>query len=116
MEHLQYSGIVQKGKKQAMALGFPTINIPLSDTALSGIFVGRVYLGEKTYPAAVFADPERRVLEAHLLDTQRVLYGEHMTIELLEKIRDTMQFKDRDDARAWIQRDIQYVKEYFVTS
>src|SRR3989344_1651888 len=57
----RYSGIVQEGTKRAATLGFPTINIPLGNSDVSGIYAARVMMGEKEYPAAAFADPKRKI-------------------------------------------------------
>ena len=111
---LTYIGIVQKGTKRASALGFPTINIQLEDAETSGIYAARVKIGEQKYIAAAFADPKRKLLEAYLLDFQpRELYGEEVTIEFFEKIRDSEMFENDAKLRAAITSDIEGVRRFF---
>ena len=110
-----YKGVVQKGTKRGAVLGFPTANIPLDDPEPSGIYAARVTVkeGEAPYMAAVFADQKRKLLEAHILDFSDDLYGEHITIELHKKVRDTEMFENDEKLRAMITEDIKKTREYF---
>jgi riboflavin kinase/FMN adenylyltransferase len=105
-------GVVETGKRHGTELGYPTANIPLDNAAFSGIYVGRVLVDDTTYGAALYADPSRGVLEAHLLEFAGDLYGKTITIEIGEKIRDIQQFKDNAEARATIAGDIAQIQEY----
>lgn len=108
-----YRGIVEKGTKRAAELGFPTINIPLNDKTVSGIYAAKVKVGEEEYEAAAYADQKRKVLEAHLLNFSKDLYGWNVKIELLKKIREHKKFADNTNLRAAIAADIAKVKKYF---
>ena len=108
-----YQGIVKHGSKRAAALGYPTINIPLEDRNLTGIYAAKVKVGGKEYLAAAFADTTRKVLEAHLLDFSGMLYGKSIEIELLQNIRETKTFSDDTALRAAIADDVKRVQAYF---
>ena len=43
---MRYTGIVQRGEQKATAYGFPTINIPLDDASVSGVYAAKVKAGE----------------------------------------------------------------------
>ena len=105
-----YRGIVQKGKRRGAALGFPTANIALAGTEVSGIYAAKAIVGGKEYQAAAFANPERELLEAHLLDFSGDLYGKSIEIELFEKIRESMKFSDDTALRAAIADDIRRIR------
>ena len=109
---MRYKGVVQKGEKRGVALGFPTINIPLDNKDVSGIFVAKVFFDDKEYLAAAYANISRGILEAHLLDFTDDLYGKEVEIELLEKIRDDEKFSDESTLKAAIARDVAKVREY----
>ena len=109
----RYTGIVQENSRRGTELGFPTINIPLGDDSLSGIYAAKVKVGEEKYWAAAYADQKRNVLEAHLLDLNKDLYGWNVTIELFEKIRETRQFKNDAELQKAIAEDIVAVRAYF---
>ena len=114
-----YKGIVQKGKRRGTALGFPTVNIALEDAEVSGVYAAKVRIGDTEYQAAAFADPGRKLLEAHLLDflaqggsalgRSGDLYGKSVEIELFEKIRKNTRFPDDAALRAAIAEDVRRV-------
>lgn len=104
-----YTGIVQEGSKRARALGYPTVNIVYTGSE-TGVYAGNVLHDGTAYPAAAFADPERGVLEAHILDHHADLYGEIVSIELLEKIRDSRTFENDDALKAAIAADVAKIR------
>jgi len=109
------TGIVEKGKGYAGRLGFPTANIPLANSALSGIYAARVTIkeGDAPYMAAVFADPKRSLLEAYILDFFDDLVGREISIELYDKIRDTEVFTDETALKNAIAKDVEKTRSYF---
>lgn len=109
-----YTGIVQKGSRSAVALGYPTINIPLPDSGVSGIYAALVRVGEEEYEAAAYADQKKKVLEAHLFDFSKDLYGWNVKIQLMEKIREHKKFKSDEDQQKTIDADIAAVRTYFM--
>lgn len=115
MEPKTFRGVVQKGEQRGSELGFKTVNIPLADTEVSGIYAARVTLkpGDAPYMAAVYADQKRHVLEAHLLDFNDELYGLDIEIVLLEKLREDKKFTDDAALREAIESDISAVRAYF---
>jgi riboflavin kinase/FMN adenylyltransferase len=110
---MRYRGVVQEGRKRGTQLGFPTINISSTDAQVSGIFAAIVLIAEQRYPAAVYADSSRHVLEAHLLDVSDDFYGKQIEIELLEKIRDDKLFTDENELKQAIADDVAKVRKYF---
>ena len=110
---MKYNGIVQKGHQIGETFGFPTINIPLEDVHISGVYIARVKVGDEEYDAVAFGDQRRKLLEAHLLDFSADLYGWNVHIELLQKIRDRKKFSDAEDLRSAIQADIKKARAYF---
>jgi FAD synthase len=105
-----YTGIIIPGSGRASTLGFPTINIPLIDGSLSGIYAGKVFIQMKTYIAAVYADQRRRILEAHLIDFPKAPVTGQVTIELRAKVREDRMFLDDDALKAAIVDDIEQVR------
>src|SRR4051794_2468370 len=99
MEKKVYTGVVQVGDSYAKKLGFPTINIPLVDS-LTGIYVAQVLTGGETYRAAVFANPERKILEGYLLDYSGDLYGKEVSMELIQYVRPSEKFDTEEKLKA----------------
>lgn len=109
-----FHGIVLKGKRRGHALGYPTLNIPLLDEGVAAVYAARVHVGGADPSlAAAFADPKRKILEAHLLDFDADLYGKEIRIDLVAKIRDSARFESDDALKAAIAGDIAKVREYF---
>ncbi len=106
-------GIVQKGVGRGAVLGFPTANIIFGDPSVSGIYVASAVFDGREYPAVVFADQKRNILEAHMLDFSGNLYGKEIKVELLEKIRDNKMFENDDDLRAAIAGDVEEAMKFF---
>jgi FAD synthase len=109
----EYTGVVERGEGKAAELGYPTVNIALNDASVSGIYAGQVTHGDRVYHAVVFANPDRHILEAHLLDFEDDLYGEEVTIELMEKLRETASFESDGALQAAMEEDVQQAREYF---
>jgi riboflavin kinase/FMN adenylyltransferase len=116
------SGRVAHGAKLGRDLGFPTANIPLRRSPpLSGIYVVEVEVdGEKLGPAVASVGRRptvnpvaRPLLEVHLLDFEQDLYGRHLRVCFLEKLRDEEKYADLDQLKQAIARDVRRAREYF---
>ena len=114
------SGRVAHGAKLGRELGFPTANIVLRHPSpLSGIYV--VDAGERgPGVASVGRRPtvnpvEVPLLEVHLFGETRDLYGEHLKVRFLKKLRDERKFDDLGELRDAIARDAAQAREYLAT-
>ncbi|MEA3192115.1 MAG: riboflavin kinase / adenylyltransferase [Betaproteobacteria bacterium] len=114
------SGRVAHGAKLGRELGFPTANIVLRrPSPLSGIYV--VDAGERgPGVASVGRRPtvnpvDVPLLEVHLFDETRDLYGEHLKVRFLKKLRDERKYDDLGELRDAIARDAAQAREYFAT-
>jgi riboflavin kinase / FMN adenylyltransferase len=113
------SGRVAHGSKLGRGLGFPTANIVLRrPPPISGIFVVEVdNLGRGV--ASVGRRPTINpvaipLLEVHLFDYDADLYGEHLRVRFLQKLRDEEKFDGLPALQAAIARDARQAKEYFL--
>jgi riboflavin kinase / FMN adenylyltransferase len=115
------SGRVAHGAKLGRSLGFPTANIVLRRSPpLSGIFVVEVEgLGRGV--ASIGRRPTVNplplpLLEVHLFDGQRDLYGEHLRVRFLKKLRDEKKYGDLAALRRAIAQDTKDAREFFATN
>jgi riboflavin kinase/FMN adenylyltransferase len=112
------SGRVAHGEKLGRDLGFPTANIPLRrPPPVAGIYVVEV---EDFGPAVASVGRRPTVnpvalplLEVHLLDWRGDLYGRHLRVCFLEKLRDEEKYSDLDQLKNAIARDVRRAQEYF---
>jgi riboflavin kinase/FMN adenylyltransferase len=117
------SGRVAHGEKLGRELGFPTANIVLRRRPpLAGIFAVEAELEETHAVLQGVASVGRRptvrenappLLEVHLFDWQGELYGRHLRVKFLHKLRDEEKYQGLDDLRAAIGRDAQQARDYF---
>lgn len=117
------SGRVIHGNKVGRKLGFPTANIQLKRkrVALTGVFAATVSgLDKRFLPGAAslgvrptLGQGLRPVLEVHLFDFDREIYGSHVTVHFLHKLRDEAKYDSLEALTAQIARDVQSTKAYF---
>ncbi len=97
-------------------LGFPTANIrPEKDGILipkGGIYAVFALLGKKQYSAVAnlgwnptFHD-QTFSIEVHILDFDRLIYGQMLRLEFVERLRDEAAFSAPDELVAQIKKDI----------
>lgn len=109
------SGVVMGGSNVARVLGFPTANIPLKNLVLSGTYAGEVEVEGMRYPAAVYADPARELLESHLLDFKANLYGKAITVFLYKQVMPVETYPSDRALREGVAKAVKKVREYFKT-
>lgn len=110
------SGRVVHGDKLGRKLGFATANIQLKHNRmpLAGIFAARLHgAGDRARDGVaslgvrptVKADGAAPALEVHLFDYSGELYGRHVRVEFLRKIRDEEKYSDLETLKAKIASD-----------
>ncbi len=117
------SGRVIHGNKVGRKLGFPTANIQLKRkrVALTGVFAATVSgLDKRFLPGAAslgvrptLGQGLRPVLEVHLFDFDREIYGSHVSVHFLHKLRDEAKYDSLEALTAQIARDVQATQNYF---
>ena len=115
------SGKVVYGKQLGRTLDAPTANVKLHriKAAMSGVYAVEVLLEGQCHQGVANVgtrptvdDGLTAILEVHLLDFDRDIYGKHLEVVFRHKLRDEKKFesldllktaihKDCDDAKAW---------------
>lgn len=116
------SGRVAHGSKLGRQLGFPTANLFVHRkvTPVAGIYVvemfgvdGEPLPGVASVGTRPTVDGTRCLLEVHLLDFSGDLYGRHVHVEFLKKLRDEERYDSLEKLRAQIAIDVQHARDYF---
>ena len=116
-------GRVVHGDKIGRQLGFATANIRMKHERppLLGVFAvevrgidggmrkGVANLGFRPSANQVL----RPILEVHLFDFAADIYGAHLNVRFLHKLRDEMKFPNFDALKAQIASDVETAKNYF---
>ena len=106
-------GRVVRGKQLGRTLGYPTANLRFPRTpALSGIYATWVHgVTEQPWPSVSSFGTRPTVqgveplLEAHLFDFHGDLYGRHIAVEFVAKLRDEEKFSDLPALTEQMHRD-----------
>jgi riboflavin kinase/FMN adenylyltransferase len=109
------SGRVLHGRKLGRSMGFPTLNLRIAHAhpAVHGIFAVNVH-GIAPHPVAGVAsiglrptvsDQGRWLLEVHLFDFAREIYGALVRVEFVQKLREEQKYATLDALAAAIRRD-----------
>jgi len=120
------SGRVIHGDKLGKKLGVPTANIQIRHNRppLSGIFAVKVRGAIKSSPAQeingvaslgtrpTVHDNGLHVLEVHLFDFNQTIYGYHLQVDFIHKLRDEEKYPDMDTLVHQINKDIIDAKVY----
>jgi riboflavin kinase/FMN adenylyltransferase len=116
------SGRVAHGAKLGRSLGFPTANIVLRrPPPLGGIFAVEVDGFADAMRSGVASIGRRPtvnpvplpLLEVHLFDWDGDLYGAHLRVRFLKKLRDEKKFDGIEALKEAIARDAREAREYF---
>jgi riboflavin kinase/FMN adenylyltransferase len=124
--HYSISGRVMHGDKIGSSIGFPTANVQMRHNRppVAGIFAVNLHGAAEQALAGVASLGTRPTvtqdgglrLEVHLFDFSGDLYGRHVRVEFLHKLRDEAQYPDLESLTAQIERDAQDARRYFETA
>lgn len=109
-------GRVEHGNKRGRSIGFPTANLNLQRLAppLSGVFAVHVYgLEAETALQGVanlgtrptVGGQPKRLLEVHLFDFDRSVYGQRIRVDFVARLRPERSFESFEALRQQIDRD-----------
>jgi riboflavin kinase/FMN adenylyltransferase len=107
-------GTVGMGQRRGQSLGFPTANLQQVPSLIpgDGVYAVRVRWRGATWagaanigPNPTFGEQERKV-EVHLIDFQEDLYGQELTVDFVERLRDTQPFAGKNQLIAQLQVDV----------
>lgn len=115
-------GEVLKGAQLGHKLGFPTANLSVAELQVppDGVWAVRARIDHGDWMPAVAnlgmrptVGGERHLLEVHVLDFSKELYGREMEVEFVCRLRDERKFSGLDELKEAIGRDVQAVRGFF---
>jgi riboflavin kinase / FMN adenylyltransferase len=116
-------GVIVRGDGIGRRLGFPTANLDVTGMAVppSGVYAVHAYVEGTRHrgvanighrPTLRDAVPQLRV-EPHLLDFSGDLYGKHLELTFVAKLRDEQKFASVEALKEQIARDVAEARERF---
>jgi len=118
-------GIVVHGDKRGRTIGFPTANIQAMDGCFipaTGVYAVRILVQNNWYDGVcnvgykpTFKNPEDKQLsiEVHILNFEKNIYGEEVTVGWYKRIRSEKKFDGIESLKAQIQHDKEEAIRYF---
>ncbi len=125
----EIQGEVIHGDKRGREMGFPTANLKLGETVhpAYGVYAARVQIegeGEREgegegewYSSAInigirpMFEVEEALLEAHIFNFDRDIYGKTLRVQLVERLRSEAKFDDLDALIVQIEEDCNQAQE-----
>jgi riboflavin kinase / FMN adenylyltransferase len=116
-------GTVVRGEQLGRKLGFPTANLSAHSEQFppNGVYVTEARMGGAVHRGVanlgfrptVAGEKSERLLELHLFDFDREIYGEEMEVRFLRYLRPEQKFADVEALKAQIARDVEQARESF---
>ena len=112
--HYTVDGSVVQGKKRGRELGFPTANVCAENELVppAGVYATTVTVDGIAYPSITnigtrptFESGQENIVEAHILEFDRDLYGSKLRIGFVQRLRDEKKFDSIDALKTQIEAD-----------
>ncbi len=111
-----FHGTIVKGVSRGTILGFPTANIEVEEEnkliPKNGVYVVKVIVENEIVYGVMnvglrptFADTLSVVIEAHLFEFNKDVYGKAIKVEILKRIRDEKKFNNKEELIYQIGKD-----------
>ena len=120
--HFSIDGTVTRGAGRGRGIGFPTANVCTDNELVPppGVYATVVTLDGIVYPSITnvgfrptFGDVDRVIIETHLFQFDRDLYGQRLRLSFVQRLRDERAFPDVDALRAQIEADCRSAQRLF---
>ena len=115
-------GSVVHGQHRGQGLGFPTANICADNEIVPprGVYATTTTLDGIVYPSVTnigsrptFESGEETVVETHVMDLDRDLYGVKLRLGFVQRLRDEKKFDDVDALKQQIEADRGQARDLF---
>lgn len=115
-------GTVVKGKQLGRTIGYPTANLKPNDALKlipqNGVYLvstnieGHTFYGMMNIGTNPTTDSDnKRKIEVHLFEFSSEIYGQQLTVDILERIRDEIRFDSIETLKKAIAQDEQVCRE-----
>ena|ERR1035437_3915240 len=116
---MKFWGKVKKNIQRGKKLGFPTANINLAKNIAEGIYISKSKIEGKIHPSLTFIgmaktfNEKKFQSETYILDFNKNIYGKWITIDLLKKIRENIEYTSEQDLIIQMKKDEEIARKYF---
>ena len=120
--HYTIEGSVVQGQKRGRELGFPTANLCAENELVppAGVYATTVHIDGIAYPSLTnigtrptFESGEVNIIETHVLDFDKDLFGTRLRLGFVQRLRDEKTFDGIDALQAQIEADRARARDLF---
>jgi riboflavin kinase/FMN adenylyltransferase len=120
-DYFSIEGRIKEGERRGRKLGFPTANLDTNWEIFPkrGVYVTWAQLDNERFKSITnvgmrptFGE-NQLLIETHIIDFKRDIYGKTMKIEFIDRLRDERRFESVDALVAQISKDAERAKEVF---
>jgi riboflavin kinase/FMN adenylyltransferase len=115
-------GTVVQGQKRGRELGFPTANLCPENELIppAGVYATTANIDGMAYPSLTnigtrptFESGEENIIETHVLDMNKDIYGAKLRLGFVQRLRDEKKFDGTDALKAQIEADRARARDLF---
>jgi GxxExxY protein len=106
-------GKVKRGKGIGKTLGYPTANVDCDLDLSDGVFYSLSRVEKDWLPSVLIKGVLPRGVEIYLIDWSGDLYGKEIEVEIFDKIRNIIHFKDPKELVKQIEKDVEFVRSRY---
>lgn len=118
---MKVAGVVERGSQRGKKDFVPTANFILDEVPAGleyGIYAVEIHIDDNKYQGVAHFGPRSSVddlitFEVHIFDFNDNLYGRHLAVEVLVKIRDIVGFESDEALLMAINNDIEKARVFF---
>ena len=111
-------GVVFKDRSVGKSIGFPTVNIKIDakkSPLKQGVYAGEVELDKKykaiiNYGSRPTYNLDEKLVEAHIVDFDGLLYGKEITIKFSRFMREIIKFNSEKELTDRLKLDLEEIK------
>ena len=116
---MKFWGKVQTHNKRGKSLGFPTANLNLFKSIPEGIYISKTKINKMEYKSITFIGiaktfgEKRFNAESYILDFNKNIYGNWISVKLIKKMRRNIKFESAEKLVEQMKEDEKAARKYF---
>jgi len=107
---------IKSGSQTGRKIGYPTINLNIGNFASynpPGVYKCEVIIDKSVYIGVLYFGPKLshkgNVLEIHIIDFQKQIYGQYIRFKINNKIRNSKKFNSLAELKKQIEIDLRKI-------
>lgn len=115
----KFWGKVRRHNQRGKKLGFPTANVSLHKSIPEGIYISKTKINGIEYKSLTFIgtvktfNEKKFHAETYILDFDKNIYGEWITVRFLKRIRGNKKFKSAKELVEQMRNDEKIARRFF---